>query len=251
MGNKLDLAKLFEPARAHLRRFREPYPTLRAELDAIASGKKAMSLTAAALDELASGEDQVVRLAFARGLAVVLYSRGLAVEHQVPSVFIAKPEQLWRVPAFLALEAAAFGGDARWSEAAEAQQGLLLGYTKRQRAEWRARVAQRQAGWGCRTVYTLITPARRSAIAALGHRGFDPADRVELFLHRGLRELRRDAWKRIPKGLVLARVGLARDASRRLFRQRTDGIEQIATRGERINRHLVTNLQILTSRGWK
>lgn len=245
----MNLARLFEPARVHLRRFRHPYPTLRAELDAIASDDKGMSFYPASLRQLRA-DDELLRGAFDRGLAVVLYDQRIPSKPHDISVYIARPDQLWRVPAHVALWDTAFVGDGRWSTAAEAQEGLLFGYTEGQRAAWRASIQRRQAAFGCATLYTLLDRAQRRSIAALGHRSFVPDEPVSLFWHPSSHELRPDAWKRVPKGTVLARVAVRWKPLRRWFAGKRR-ITQIDVTGAKINSELVTDIEVMTAKGWK
>jgi len=125
-------------------------------------------------------------------------------------IFILHHDQMWRVPAFHALWTDLFkhGG---WSDAAENQCSLLLGYTPRQRVAWMAEQRWRWAAWGCSTLYTLLDAHQKARVLALGHRCLGSPTEVEgliLFMHGRHHDLQRRAAALVPKGLTLARVGL-------------------------------------------
>jgi hypothetical protein len=232
-----NLEQLFEPAPQHVKRWPAPFPTWRAELEAVRTGRKGMSIVPLEADQLMTHGRDLLRLSANRELAVVLCDS---------NIYVAKPDQLWRIPAMLALFETAFEGGA-WSASAEAQQGLLLGYTRRQRLDWRDALDRRQIGWSVATAYTIVTSPQRLALAALGNRSFDPSERYRLFWCRFTHDVKPDAWK---KQAGLARIGLAWPPVRKLFRGKRRIIEVEMT-GRAINRALRTGIQFLTRNGWK
>jgi hypothetical protein len=242
---KFQLASLFErwTPSAEL----VAYPSVEASLDAVRAGKKGMSR----FTFPAGGPEhrKLLRLAFARDLVVVLEN------HDV--VFVVRPAELWRVPAFMTLWNTALV-DGTWSNAAENQMSSLLGYTAKQRERWLERHRQWQAAWGCATVYALLGATQRAAVATLGDRTFGPVDElagVTLFVcPNGV--LKTTALRLVPKGTTLARVGLDWKMFEKLFGTKpSHGLAvRSATLSKRqviaTNAALKSKLQFFDRRGW-
>lgn len=226
------MAKRFDPATL-FERWRHdptihPYRTDAAELAAVRAGAKPMSMFHVDLEPGAR-------------------TRGLVVERQGERVYVARPEERWRIPAHVALwETALEAGP--WCDQSEALEGYLLGYTRAQRRAWIAHVRQRQAAWGSPTVYTLLDRAQRRRIAALGHRCFGDAGGLALFRSDGV--LRQDALRRVPAGLTLARVALRRPVLERLFGDRRRATVP-ASLSAALNAALASNVQVLIRSGWR
>jgi hypothetical protein len=155
---------------------------------------------------------QLLNMEFKRDLAVVLHNRripSLPWERQEPTVFIARTDQLWRIPAFVALRDTAFE-DGHWSA----------------------------GGKRC------LGPA--SAIAGM-----------KLFFHRTAYQTKKPAVRLVPKGLTLARVGLSWKVSRKLFGHLRDWPRSLVTvkisrrLAVAVNAGLRSNVQFLTTRGWR
>src|ERR1044071_4154088 len=111
--------------------------SLRGELDAVAAGRKGMSIFGFGVDDLASREYRtVVEQALARDL--VFASAPSASNRRHFRVYVARPDQVWRIPAHLALWETTIGKGSTdglgWNESSEALEGLLLGYTATERA---------------------------------------------------------------------------------------------------------------------
>jgi hypothetical protein len=62
--------------------------------------------------------------------------------------------------------------------------------------------------------------------------------------------LRRDAWKRVPPGLTLARAGLARDAFDRLFGAKRVTATATRKHAASIQGGLASRVELLTRSGW-
>jgi hypothetical protein len=242
-----------------------PFRTEAAALDAVARRAKGIYQTGVAIGDVAAGSTELVQLlraAFERGLAVTFVHRPIAAlpwDQQVPDVYVLPLDQTWRISAINALwETAAAEG---WSFAAEAQHSALLGYTPAQRARWLAHVRARQVGYGCLTVYTLLSPAQRATTQGLGKRALGSVRELvgrELFFHRERELLRTDAFARVPRGQTLARVGIDWKLAARLFgaaelRMPRGLARATVTRGlaQRVADGLATHVQLLTRRGWQ
>lgn len=269
---RFDLARLFE---AHLdedRRAAAPYRTLAAELDAVQAGKKAIAMFPLARPGTVPADDAflrtLARAAGARGLGVLVEPGGIWPGGDGVTAYALASAQSWRVPAIAALWQSAREAGA-WSDAAERQLSLLLGYSARERRIWMAQLRHRVAAWGTRTVYALLDRERLSGIERLGRRCLGPASSIEgltFFVHAAGRALRRDAALRVPRGLHIARVALADAAYARLFG--VPGRGRRRGRGERGERGMIaavagadaaralvsglrSNVELLTARGWR
>jgi hypothetical protein len=270
MSRRFDLGRLFEARLDEDRRKAAPYRTLAEELDAVRAGKKAISMFPLAKPGAEPADDAflraLLRAAGARGLGVLVepgvVGLGDAGDEGITAYALGH-EQGWRVPAIAALWKAALEerarSDAAWSDAAERQLTYLLGYSERERRVWMAQLRHRVAAWGARTVYALLDRERLAAIERLGRRCLGPAAAIEgmtLFVHAGGRALRRDAARRVPRGLAIARVGIAEAAYARLFGGGRGGRGAIAIpAGARAARALArgvrSNVEILTRAGWR
>src|SRR5262245_46850535 len=105
------------------------YPTVAAELDAVAARKKGMSMWGMTRSGILRDDafpHEVMRSAFDRGLALVLYpeERSELPKFQGITAYVLHLDQAWRIPAQRVLY------DARgpWTEATTDQLGQLLGY---------------------------------------------------------------------------------------------------------------------------
>lgn len=263
MVRKFNFAKLFE-SKWRFNRELVIYPTRKAHLDGMRSGKKqGLSLfgfSISSMTERGSEYLELLELAFERDLVVVLQNKpivGLPFERQIPQLFVARPEELWRIPAWIALWETAFT-DGQWTNAAEAQCSLLLGYTKKQRATWLADMRQHRARGA---VYALLTPEQKRRVVSLGQRCFGDNKDLEsitlLFSRKGTR-LRPNALRLLPSNVTLARVALGEEMFRKLFGdqstwKRGSSIEaRIPKRlAAEVNRTLTSNVQLLTARGWR
>jgi hypothetical protein len=263
-----ELLWLFEARPDADRRAAAPYRTLGAELDAVAARKKAISMFPLARPGDAPADDaflrRLVRAAAARGLSVLVEPGEPAALPRAArgvTAYALPIDQAWRVPAIAALWRTALEGGA-WSDAAERQLSYLLGYGERERRIWLAQLRHRVAAWGARTVYTLLDRARRARLEELGRRCLGAALELEgmaFFVHARGHALRRDAARRVPRGLAIARVGLAEPAYARLFgapaRRRAARGVIAATADARaaaaVAAGLCSTVELLTAAGWR
>jgi hypothetical protein len=265
MGQKFDPSTLFQPWKR--RTDLDPYKTEKNVLDAVRARKKAMLFTGVPISCIASGDDDFGRLlhmAFDRDLAVVIQNHPgtrLPRDRREPDVFVLPLDQAWRVSALNALNATAFVGEGRWSNSAEAQHSVLLGYTKKQRERWIAWQRERQAAWTCLTLYTLLTNAQKRTVQDLGRRCFDPSfadEGIDFFFPAGDGVAKANASKLVPKGLTLARCGLAWKVAFDVFgplgtwkRRGVTSLTASEDQVRAVNAGLTSAVQFLTSKGWK
>jgi len=280
------LAALFEARSDAARGAAAPYRTVADELDAVAAGKKAIAMFPLARPGDEPADDaflrRLARAAAARGLGVLIEpddggdgAGGASTPGLPPGVrgvtaYALGAGEAWRVPAIAALWKTALE-DGPWSDAAERQLSYLLGYGERERRRWMARLRWQIATWGARTVYVLLDEGARARVEQLGRRCLGASAEIEglrFFAHARGHALRRDAARRAPAGLVIARVGLAEAAYARLFGDGDDGSRGGRGgrgRGERGVRSAVadaraaaavaagvrSNVELLTGAGWR
>jgi len=147
-----------------------------------------------------------------------------------------------------------------WSYAAEAQQSLLFGYTKKQRAEWLAWHRSRDTGFGSTAVYALLTEAQYERVMSVGKRCFGQTGDVAgmtFFFSRQRDAIKKTATRLMPEGTVLARVGLDLRTLEAVFRHRDTWARRniisatvTRTTASTLNANLRSNVQFLTARGW-
>jgi hypothetical protein len=252
------LAALFEPRPAPRAADRE----LDAELAAVQRGRKAMALVPlaapGATPEATAELAEVVGAAVARGLAAVIRPDPLAAAGGI-AVYALPLEAVWRVPAMEALWSAGLEAGP-WSDAAERQQSLLLGYGRAARRAWIARGRQRSAAWGAPTAYALLDRAHCARVDALGRRALGPAAALvglTLFAHARGHALRRDAHRRVPRELAIARAAVAPALFARLFRRSATAGSPVwaAELDARAAREVVAGLrsgvELYGARGWR
>lgn len=260
-GRMVDLAKLFQRVDWAPRLF--PYKSWRAELDAVESGRKAMSKTHVFRSDIPAGHElrELLADALDRDLFLVFATdeqRNLRHSYEQVTIYVTRADQLWRIPAHRALWQTAFVGGS-WSDASEALEGLLLGYTAAERQRWIAARRQRAAADGCGTVYTIVSRDQRRAIDAAGRRYLGDTTRLTLFVHGDGWQLRPDAPRLVPPGTTLARMGVAWDVYWRLFGRaskrghRRPGVNTAAIPTKlapAFHAAMRSNVQFLTRRGW-
>lgn len=261
MPRPSDLARLFE----HRRRWTGPYGDLGTELDAVRARKKPISMFSMTRGGIERDEAffiELVKEAFNRGLTVILDPDGPSTasrRYAGVEAYVSHRDQVWRVPAMRALRQTAFI-DGAWSDAADEQTGVLLGYTPKQRAAWRAKNRWDDVAWGALTMYTLLTRAHSREVVELGQRCFGPPSVLEgmTFFWHSSGKVRRDAARLTPAGFTLARVGVERDVFRTLFRPSSSGTRpgiKVATISKamaaRLAGALRSNVEFLAGTRWK
>ena len=259
MTRKFDPSVLFERYKPD-----PAFKSDKAELDAVQAGTKAMMAISFPLPYIAAGGEEfvgLVRGALDRGLAVTICNEALPTSRSqpFPCVYVLPLDQTWRISALNAMHETMLV-DGPWTLAADAQHSLLLGYTPEQREVWLADVRHRQAAYGCKTVYTLLTEEQRASAVALGKRCLGAASELEgmnLFFHRTHELLKPDAGKLVPKDLTLARVGLDWKVVEPLFGsweklkpQRLVTGTITGKLGRQVTEALRTNVEFLTAGGW-
>ena len=181
--------------------------------------------------------------------------------HEDVYVFAHREGEAWRVSAWLAT-ATVVREYLPWSDALEALESALLGYSEEQIAQWIAYHRARQLGWEGRTIYVLMTREQGQRIVDHGSRSFPDgmtADEVLLcFVSRNRRPMRRDATEQCGRGHALARIAIATESYTTMFSsllQATDAevvsVEIPASRAVSINRVLESKIEFLSADGWR
>ena len=202
-----------------------------AEIEAVADRRKPIAMFSGARSEL----DDLVETAFEHELMTILQPSRVPADPDDADLFVLHPDQAWRVPALAALWDTTRG---QWTDAAEDQQSLLLGYSAEERTAWLADRSWRHAGPRGITIYAVLSAAQSRALDAVGRRCL-PLD-TPVFFHP-THVIRRDAMRLIPRTKRLARAGLEVGLLRRTF----------ATITPVINAGLTSNVQLLTRAGWR
>lgn len=247
----VELASLFEPPPAVAGR------TARAELAAVAAGRKPLAMFALRAPEVIAGQRdfaELAAMALARGLALLV--QPAAAGSDAVRMFALRPEQAWRVAAMREAHGAAAeaGG---WSDTAELLESRLLGYSLRERRAWVARARRQWAAWGARTVYALVDGAAAAAVRAAGQRSFAIDRALAVFAHRDgwpVAPAARVARRRAPAGMQLVRFALAPAFATPLLgaggRGRVLRAEVSARKLPALNAALASRIEWLTARGW-
>jgi hypothetical protein len=230
-------------------RFPRPYPTLRASLDAVTSGRKGMELVVVGSTPGDNARvDELVELAQERGLAVVF--RRSSIDRWF-DVYVVRADQLWRVQAHQALYDA-WRDAGGWSDALEAMQSVLLGYDAKQRRAWLADRRQREPGDRGVAIFTLLDDEQKATVEDLGRRCFGPPSmlaRLSFFWH--VRHPKPNALKRVPRGFTIARAGLAWPVHAKIWPRAVRAVRVIPKPlARQLNAALTTNVQFLTAKGW-
>jgi hypothetical protein len=250
-----DPAQLFDSSIQALAPALKVYRSDEAALDAVRARKKPICFWQAVGAEIPEWQ----ALAFERQLAMCVVEErvpGWRPAEQPVRVFIAHAEELWRVPALLALWKTAFTGGG-WSDAAEDQMSYLLGYTDKERAAWIAARRQAVPAWTSATVYALLDPWRREIVESVGRRCLGPAeefDGTSVFVHPG--SLKKTAFSLVPKQHTLARFGLHWEGFQNVFYSLPARKKELTTRmvtrkvAAILYAGMSSNVQFLTRKGW-
>jgi hypothetical protein len=248
-----DLTTLFE------RRKHAPvYRTMRAELDAVRDGRKAMAMELWPRESIDDDTDhaEMVQLAMDRGLQVI-HQADTRAGVPVVAVYALHPEHAWRIAALRALWQVFVAAEGAWSDGAEAYESHLLGYTDAQIAAWLARKRHERLGWRGTTIYLLMTHAQQRILAATGNRDLHPdalARGMTAVWCDGTRVIKQHppAWVARDK-LVIARFAIAEHAFTRLFESRGAVVSAQLTNDHAaaLNTALESKIEYLGARGWR
>jgi hypothetical protein len=255
----LDLNTLFE-AKAKLGKF----DSTREELEAVAAGNKALSFFQFPSLSVENHPfyAELRQIAFELNLYVVVTPVNEADQDprlRVANVFLTKPTEFWRIPAFSAFKTVF--EDYEWNDAAEHFESKLLGYSEEDISKWLQDRARSQISWRGRTFYLLLSSTDADGVRALSKRCIDPrliAESILVFFNRQQSPMRADADCLISEGCVLARVSVRQPFFRDLFgRQTTPSDIDIITAlltpeaAAKMNSALESNLQFLEAGTWR
>ncbi|MBA2543700.1 MAG: hypothetical protein H0V17_28920 [Deltaproteobacteria bacterium] len=263
MAKRFDVAQLFEPQRHDGASRLALYTNPKSTFDAMRDRKKGMSMFIDSRRTITARDGDLpewLALAAERNLVVTLHAEQaprVRDEDQPVHVFISRPEELWRVPAFLALWSTAFV-DGRWSDAAENQMSYLLGYTEAERKRWIAAIRQERPAWGAATIHALLDADQRLLADSVGRRCFGPANAIEgmTLLYAGGGTVKAKALAIVPPGHTLARVGFQPEQFPGLFgpfKKMQPLLKRTVTKklAPVVTAALVSSVQYLTRTGWK
>ena len=262
MARAFDPAVLFETFRSSKHAMKKPpYPTLRAELDGVRSGKKAITRhSTSAVDLVHGATEELVMPALRRGLAVALHvrtSQRMSFERQPIGVYVCQLGELWRVPALIAFwEQPLMLG---WPDGLEAHESTLLGYSRSQRAEWLEQIKWARNSY----VYTLLSRDQVARVRKLGQRCFGSSDQVTgmKFFMRLDGPLKKTAVALLPTNLTLARTELDAHLLRVLLGDWTKNrpkarrglyeVRATTKQARDLAEHMHASVELLTRSGWQ
>lgn len=251
-----DLARFFDQA--------EPLPLYRSAMEEIAAlqrGEKpisAFSFPRAAIEGGAADYADLAQAVLDSGMALTLRrDRSSVPQHEQVYVFAHREGEAWRVAAWLAMREIL--GRYAWSDALEALESAILGYTEEQTVQWTAYQRARRLGWVGRTVYILMTSDQCQRIVNHGSRSFpnemSSSETLTWFASRSSRPIASDAATKCPPGHSLARVAISRDAFKSLFGHRLQSLESDvvnvdvpASGAASLNECLESNIEFLGKR---
>lgn len=254
----IDLSTLFE-SKPRL----ASYQSLRAELQAVQSHEKAMSVF---FFQQPATEDEnyveILETALALGLLVVQHTERPNPERTDLDelfVFVLDADQMWRIPAYIATRKVLRHYD--WSDGAEYLESYLLGYSSDKISSWMGNIRNTRVGWTGRTIYFLMSNEQREHMFTLGMRCLDPRSNIEnmmAFFSRSRPALKSNVLELIPDGMTIARASIKRSFFDKMFGQSSG-------RGDRdvilspiaketaasLNSALESNFQFLGADGWR
>lgn len=249
----LDVETLFLPYTKTLK-----YENAEQELAAVAAGQKAMSASCFSIHGI-DGDDYFHDLtAIARRLGLTLVQ--VPVLHGDPRthlvrVFVLKNDQLWRVPAYLALwEECPHAG---WSDGLERFDSHLRGYTPEDITQWMAHLDASGQSFIGRTVYLVLSSDQARSFGRLSDRCLDPdaiTSPVPVFHSKWHRKIRPDAWAQLAPDTVLARAVVCRNYFREIFARSQEDLPAASLGRDDIpcfNWALKSEIQPLQEAGWR
>ena len=243
---------------------RSPYASVEDELQAVAAGRKAMSVFAFPTTSVETDPfyDELCRMASNLNISTSLEERtvsGLESNLQTSYLFAFRADQAWRIPAYLLLKR--IYEDYGWSDAAEHLEGSLLGYSEQEIISWLRARSNSRVGWTGKTLFLLVNSAQGDNVRMLGRRSIDPAmvkAPLATFFSRWPKPIRTDALDRVPDQHELMRASVREDFFRDIFEvglggERTDDVIVSSIPPARVaalNASLQSNFQFFTSKGW-
>lgn len=255
----LDLSTLFEEGISIVK-----YEDIRRELEAVAAGSKALSFFQfpSLSVETHPFYTELRQIAFELDLYTVIIPVNETDPNprlRVANVFLTKPNELWRIPAFSAFKNVF--EDYKWSDAAEHFESALLGYSQDDISNWLKTRSRSQISWRGQTIYFLLKSTDAAGIHALANRCIDPrlnSESILSFFNHNQNPMRKDACDLVLDDCVLARVSVCQPFFREIFgRQKSIPDSDIATcllnseTISKMNASLESNFQFLSDGTWK
>ncbi len=248
---------------------RSPYDSVEEELQAVAAGRKAMSVFAFPNTSLGTDPfyDELCKMASQFHISIALRERfvsGLEPNLRTSYLFVFRDDEAWRVPAFLLFKR--IYDNYGWSDAAEHLEGSLLGYTEEEISLWLAARWNSRVDWAGKTLFLLANSAQGDNVRMLGGRSIDPGmitTPLAVFHSRWRKPIRADALSRIPAQHELMRVSVKEDFFGEVFKVSlraaldSDVFVDVMVsnippeRAAALNSALQSNFQFFTSEGWR
>jgi hypothetical protein len=253
-----ELSALFEPREAI-----NGFDTVEAELEAVRSKAKAMSVFTFSLSSL---DDQhfkrLLKLAFDLHLTVIQQVEHISREgHTYEQIytFVLQSTDAWRVPAYMLTRKALRSYP--WSDGAEFIESSLLGYSANEIESWMKRLKATQLSWTGKTFYLLMSHKQQELIAQTGMRCIEPQTLLEpitAFYSRTKAVIKSDVYDLIQKNQIIGRVSVKESMFRLLFGNASaddnpDVVSALITPdvARSLNPALDSNFQFLQTGGWR
>jgi hypothetical protein len=228
------------------------------ELEALRSGDKTFSFFTFPRDMLGTECIDLSQSALDAGLLVTYHLERFPIsdgDYEELVMFVLHPDQIWRVPAHIALMNSSRAH--RWSDGQEALHSALLGYDREETSRWLCHVNHTQAGWGCGTLYLLMSERQRASLARACMRCFPEealAPEATVVKFQGQSKVPKSVSE-LPGDIVIARLGV----SWSFIRTRFGGLlkRDVAVRvltpkdAHDLNCALESKIEVWTSSGWK
>ncbi len=180
------------------------------EIIAVRDGLKPISVVSGIRGDLFTAEQE--KAAFEAGLLVInapMIRSDHDDEREHVRLYIAKPENLWRVQALEALSKIL--EHCKWSYGTEYLESYLLGYSPEAIDLWLKSHQSSTGGYGIVPVFCLLDGEYREKLKLLGDHCLHPNcgnDGISLF-YPGRRIVpKRKAFEMVPPGMFLARLGI-------------------------------------------
>ncbi|MBA3404804.1 MAG: hypothetical protein H0U13_09015 [Gemmatimonadaceae bacterium] len=231
------------------------------ELEALKNGSKAMSVWGVPLSYSIGSEepDKTYReqMGFAAqwGLLAVHHFHDRSDRLHEGRLFIASPNESWRIASYLALKRAF--ENRPWCDGAEALESALLGYSEDAISAWLNYVRHTRIGWGMSTIYILLSDAQLEHVSECGHRCV-PTEAMSAGLRlievrngygllKGIDELFEGQW--------IARVGVRTSAVKSLLSGGQGDLDIVTSSIGRdmasvFNQSLLTGIEMWRSGAW-
>lgn len=249
----------FDPA------YKPLFPSLLEELDAVRDRTKGVCMVSYLAHSVEEGDENYlhfVREAMERGLALAHHAAppppALGPEYRHVYVFALYPNEMWRVPAYMAVHSV-MRNEYGWSAGLEHLDSIILGYDEASIEAWMARGRRLRVDWGGRALYLVMPRSLAEAMVPMAMRCFPPdaaLDQVVALFPVEQLEIRPDAGRLVARDAIVARVSASTDLLLSIFGAATE--PRTGTLSRRLdaisapilNQGICSRIEVLGESGW-